>query len=54
MAQEAEARGIDAVKIVSNPPALGFYQRMGAERIGTKLPKGRVTWRQPILYLRLS
>ena len=54
MAAEARALGIDAVKIVSNPPAEGFYRRMGAERIGTKLPKGQVTWTQPILYLRID
>lgn len=54
MAGEARALGIDAVKIISNPPAEGFYLRMGAERIGTKRPKGRVTWSQPILYLRLA
>lgn len=54
MAAEARRLGIEAVKIVANPPAEGFYRRMGAERIGTKLPKGRVTWKQPILYLRLG
>jgi GNAT superfamily N-acetyltransferase len=54
MAQAAAARGIDAVKIVANPPAAGFYERMGAARVGTKLPKGRVTWTQPILYLRIA
>ena len=54
MADQARALGIDAVKIVSNPPAEGFYLRQGAERIGVKRPKGRITWTQPILYLRLS
>ncbi len=54
MAEQARALGIDAVKIVSNPPAEGFYLRQGAQRIGTKRPKGRVTWTQPILYLRLG
>lgn len=54
MAAQARALGIDAVKIVSNPPAEGFYLRQGAQRIGTKRPKGRVTWTQPILYLRLD
>ena len=54
MEDQAGALGIDAVKIVANPPAEGFYRRMGAERIGTKRPKGRVTWIQPILYLRLT
>jgi len=52
MADQARAVGIDAVKIIANPPAEGFYRRMGAERIGTRRPKGRVTWSQPILYLR--
>lgn len=54
MAEQARALDIDAVKIVSNPPAEGFYLRQGAQRIGTKRPKGRVTWTQPILYLRLG
>jgi GNAT superfamily N-acetyltransferase len=54
MRQAAMDLGLDAVKIVSNPPAEGFYRRMGAERIGTKRPKGRITWSQPILYLRLA
>jgi N-acetylglutamate synthase-like GNAT family acetyltransferase len=54
MAEQARALGLDAVKIVSNPPAEGFYRRMGADRVGTKRPKGRVTWTQPILYLRLD
>jgi GNAT superfamily N-acetyltransferase len=53
MADQARARGVDAVKIIANPPAEGFYLRMGARRIGTKRPKGRVTWPQPILYLSL-
>ena len=54
MADQARALGLDAVKIIANPPAEGFYRRMGAERIGTRRPKGRVTWTQPILYLRLT
>lgn len=54
MADQARALGVDAVKIVSNPPAEGFYLRQGARRVGTKRPKGRVTWTQPILYLRLG
>jgi GNAT superfamily N-acetyltransferase len=54
MAEAAAALGIAAVKIVSNPPAVGFYERMGAARVGTKMPKGRVTWTQPILYLRIK
>ncbi|MEW5684115.1 MAG: GNAT family N-acetyltransferase [Pseudomonadota bacterium] len=54
MADQARALGIDAVKIIANPPAEGFYRRMGAERIGTRRPLGRITWDQPILYLRLN
>lgn len=54
MAATARRMGIDAVKIVANPPAEGFYLRMGARRVGTKRPKGRVTWLQPILYLSLG
>jgi N-acetylglutamate synthase-like GNAT family acetyltransferase len=53
---EAQARALDleAVKIISNPPAEGFYVKMGCERIGTRRPKGRVTWTQPIMYLWLD
>ena len=54
MAEQARGLDIDAVKIIANLPAEGFYRRMGAERIGTRRPKGRVTWDQPILYLRLG
>lgn len=54
MAEAAQQRGLDAVKIIANPPAEGFYLRMGAERIATKRPRGRITWAQPILYLRLA
>jgi hypothetical protein len=42
------------VKIVSHPPAEGFYLRMGARRIGTMLPGGRVTWARPLLSLSIS
>ncbi|GAA2196071.1 MULTISPECIES: GNAT family N-acetyltransferase [Streptomyces] len=47
-AREAGARG---VRVVSHPPAEGFYRRMGAERVGTvgpALPK--VTWERPDLW----
>ena len=54
MAEQARLLDLEAVKIISNPPAEGFYLRMGCERIGTRRPKGRVTWTQPILYLRLA
>jgi GNAT superfamily N-acetyltransferase len=43
-----------SVAIVSHPPAQAFYQRMGAERVGTKLPSGRVSWERPVLALRIA
>lgn len=42
-----------SVKIISHPPALNFYLRMGAYQIATKAPAGRVTWSRPILQLDL-
>lgn len=46
--------GIPALRIVSHPPAEGFYQRMGAKRIGTAAPAGRVGWPRPILELDVT
>jgi len=40
----AGALGIATVRIVSHPPALGFYQASGANRIGTEPPSGKVGW----------
>lgn len=50
---KAEARRLDigSVRIVSHPPSVGFYERMGAVRIGIKPPSGRVTWERPALDL---
>ena len=45
MLAEARARGLSAVRVVSHPPALAFYVRMGAQRTGTipaKPPKVRL------------
>lgn len=47
----AAAIGFAMVRIVSHPPALGFYQASGARRIGTRLPSGKVGWERPILEL---
>jgi GNAT superfamily N-acetyltransferase len=55
MQRQARERGIAAVKIVSHPPSLGFYLRMGAQVIGVKPPTGtRVTWERPVLSLQIS
>jgi GNAT superfamily N-acetyltransferase len=51
MRGQARDRGIPAVKIVSHPPSVGFYMRMGAEVIGVKPPSSKVTWERPILTL---
>ena len=50
MLAEARERGLDSVRVVSHPPALAFYVRMGARRTGTipaKPPK--VHWDRPEL-----
>ncbi len=48
MAQQARANGCASVRIVSHPPAAGFYERMGAKRIGIQPPGGRATWERPV------
>lgn len=47
-------KNITDLKIVSHPPAAGFYKRMGARQTGTAKGKGRVTWDRPILKLDLE
>lgn len=47
----ARSLGAAAPRIVAHPPAEGFYRRMGARRIGTVAPRGRVAWPRPILQL---
>ena len=51
MAEQARQHGIATVKIISHPPSLGFYERMGARRIGTKPPTAKAGWERPILVL---
>ena len=50
MLAEARGRGLDAVRVVSHPPALAFYVRMGARRTGT-IPANppKVRWERPEL-----
>lgn len=52
MRQQARNLAIEAVKIVSHPPACEFYQRMGAKVVGMKKPSGCVTWERPILLIQ--
>jgi len=54
MRETARAHRITSVLIVSHPPSVGFYERMGAVRQGMKPPSGRVTWERPILRLAVG
>ncbi|MFJ3216855.1 GNAT family N-acetyltransferase [Kitasatospora sp. NPDC086801] len=49
MLERARAAGIDSIKVVSHPPAEGFYLQMGAERTGTRPPQVKTPWEQPEL-----
>ncbi|MET8627160.1 GNAT family N-acetyltransferase [Kitasatospora sp. NPDC004669] len=49
MLGRAREAGIGAVKVVSHPPAEGFYLQMGAERTGTRPPQVKTPWEQPEL-----
>lgn len=53
MQKVARALHCRRVLIVSHPPAEPFYLRMGALRIATRLPDGKVTWPRPVLVLPL-
>ena len=37
--QQAQVRGFDSIKIEADPNAAGFYERMGAKRVGTASSK---------------
>jgi GNAT superfamily N-acetyltransferase len=50
----ARTQRIASVLIVSHPPSVGFYERMGAVRTGMKPPSGRATWERPILRLAIG
>jgi N-acetylglutamate synthase-like GNAT family acetyltransferase len=52
MLEEARQLGYAIVKIISHPPAEGFYQRMGAMTVAVKPPSGRVTWSRPAMLVR--
>jgi GNAT superfamily N-acetyltransferase len=50
MLGEARARRMRSIRVVSHPPALPFYLRMGARRTGTIPPKPpKVGWERPEL-----
>jgi len=50
MLGQAADRGITSVRVVSHPPAVGFYRRVGARQVGTVPPRPpKVTWSRPDL-----
>lgn len=54
MKETAANHGVEAVHITSHPPSAGFYERMGAVRVGTAPASGRVTWERPMLLLSIA
>jgi len=50
----AAGLGISSIRIVSHPPALGFYEASGAVRIGAKPASGKVGWERPILDIAIG
>ncbi|GAB1333106.1 GNAT family N-acetyltransferase [Streptomyces sennicomposti] len=55
MRSEARAAGLRRVKVVSHPPAEGFYHRVGAVRTGTALANPpAVPWDRPEFEFRIS
>ncbi|WP_219822613.1 GNAT family N-acetyltransferase [Sphingomonas montanisoli] len=54
MRRVAAQIGIGDLKIVSHPPALGFYLRQGAARVGTMPPTPTAAWERPILRLAVA
>jgi GNAT superfamily N-acetyltransferase len=51
MREQAGQRGVEAIRIVSHPPSVDFYRRMGATLVGTKSPTPTASWERPILTL---
>ncbi|MFJ9624482.1 GNAT family N-acetyltransferase [Streptomyces sp. NPDC101181] len=53
--EEARGAGLSAVRIVSHPPAEGFYRSVGAEPVGTvRATPPAVMWDRPELLLRVG
>jgi GNAT superfamily N-acetyltransferase len=51
--EEARSAGLTGVRIVSHPPAEGFYRSIGAEPVGTvRANPPAVLWDRPELLLR--
>ncbi|MER6024281.1 GNAT family N-acetyltransferase [Streptomyces anulatus] len=53
--EEARSAGLTGVRIVSHPPAEGFYRSIGAEPVGTvRADPPAVLWDRPELLLRVG
>ncbi|SDD67636.1 Predicted acetyltransferase [Streptomyces sp. LaPpAH-199] len=53
--EEARAAGLAGVRIVSHPPAEGFYRSIGAEPVGTvRADPPAVRWDRPELLLHVG
>ncbi len=53
--EEARAAGLAGVRIVSHPPAEGFYRSIGAEPVGTvRADPPAARWDRPELLLRVG
>ncbi|MFI1408609.1 GNAT family N-acetyltransferase [Streptomyces sp. NPDC020707] len=54
MESEARAAGLDRVRVVSHPPAEGFYRSVGAVHVGTaSATPPAVVWDRPELEFRI-
>ncbi|MFD7512601.1 GNAT family N-acetyltransferase [Streptomyces sp. NPDC059853] len=54
MTEQAGRAGLTEVRVVSHPPAEGFYRSVGAERVGTVAPTPpEITWERPELRFTL-
>jgi GNAT superfamily N-acetyltransferase len=50
MLGQAAELGMTEIRVVSHPPATGFYERMGARRVGVVPPQPpKITWERPEL-----
>ncbi|WP_037312864.1 GNAT family N-acetyltransferase [Amycolatopsis orientalis] len=50
MLGQAAELGMTEIRVVSHPPAAGFYERMGARRVGIVPPRPpKITWERPEL-----
>lgn len=54
MIEQARGYAIANVRIVAHPPALRFYQAMGARQVGIKPPTPAASWERPILELTIG